>query len=126
MTGVQTCALPISRRKGPFIIGGVAIGTVLALLGVEGHIVGYLSLIGILIPPVGGVLIGDWSARWRHGQPPLSTLTEKVRWQALVPYAAGCVVAWVSNEYGIGIAPLNGIVVALVGAWVLGVRARRR
>ena len=71
------------------------------------------------------MLIGDWIARWRSGQPPLSTLTEKVRWQALVPYAAGCVVAWVSNEYGIGIAPLNGIVVALVGAWVLGVRAKR-
>ena len=97
----------------------------LALLGVEGHIVGYLSLIGILIPPVGGVLIGDWIARWRGGQPALATLTEKVRWQALVPYVAGCVVAWVSNEYGIGIAPLNGIVVALVGAWVLGVRAKR-
>jgi len=31
---------------------------------------------------------------------------------ALVPYVLGCVVAWVSNEYGIGIAPLNGIVVA--------------
>jgi cytosine permease len=36
------------------------------------------------------------------------------------------VVAWVSNEFGIGIAPLNGIVVALVGAWGLGVRASQR
>jgi cytosine permease len=75
---------------------------------------------------VGGVLTGDWIARWRGGQPALSTLTEKVRWQALVPYVLGCVVAWVSNEFGIGIAPLNGIVVALVGAWGLGVRASQR
>ena len=30
------------------------------------------------------------------------------------------------NERGIGIAPLNRIVVALVGAWALGVRAGRR
>src|SRR5699024_9558697 len=112
-------------RKGPFIMGGVAIGTVLALAGVEGHIVGYLSLLGVLIPPLGGVLIGDWIARWRAGQPALETLTEKVRWQALVPYVAGCVVAWVSNEHGIGIAPLNGIVGALVGAWALGVPAAR-
>lgn len=124
--GVAGAEIANSTRKGPFIIGGVAIGTLLALLGVEGHIVGYLSLIGILIPPLGGVLIGDWIARWRAGQPPLSTLTEKVRWQALVPYVLGCVVAWVSNEHGIGIAPLNGIAVALVCAWALGVRSGRQ
>lgn len=123
--GVAGAEIANSTRKGPFIIGGVAIGTVLALLGVEGHIVGYLSLLGVLIPPLGGVLIGDWIARWRAGQPALETLTEKVRWQALVPYVLSCVVAWVSNEHGIGIAPLNGIVVALVGAWVLGVRSAR-
>ena len=123
--GVAGAEIANSTRKGPFIMGGVAIGTVLALAGVEGHIVGYLSLLGVLIPPLGGVLIGDWIARWRAGQPALETLTEKVRWQALVPYVAGCVVAWVSNEHGIGIAPLNGIVVALVGAWALGLRAGR-
>lgn len=59
------------------------------------------------LPPLGGVLIGDWIARWRAGQPALETLTEKVRWPALVPYVLGCVVAWVSNESGIGIAPLG-------------------
>ena len=124
--GVAGAEIANSTRKGPFIMVGVAIGTVLALLGVEGHIVGYLSLLGVFIPPLGGVLIGDWIARWRGGQPDLSTLSEKLRWQALVPYVLGCVVAWVSNRYGLGIAPLNGIVVALVLAWVLGVRAARR
>ncbi|MGP9747410.1 hypothetical protein [Brachybacterium sp. AOP29-B2-41] len=89
----------------------------------EGHIVGYLSLLGVLIPPLGGVLIGDWIARWRGGQPALETLSEKVRWQALVPYVLGCLIAWVSNQFGIGIAPLNGIMVALVAAWVLGRRS---
>jgi len=121
--GVAGAEIANSTRKGPFIMGGVAIGTVLALLGVEGHIVGYLSLLGVFIPPLGGVLIGDWIARWRGGQPALSTLTEKLRWQALVPYVLGCLVAWVSNEVGIGIAPLNGIAVALVLAWVLGRRS---
>ncbi|GAA2095478.1 cytosine permease [Brevibacterium salitolerans] len=118
--GVAGAEIASDKRKGPYIIGGVVIGTVLALTGVEGHIVGYLSLLGVFVPPLGGVLVGDWIARWRHGQPPLETLTEKVRWQALVPYALGAVVAWFSNEYAVGIAPLNGIVVALVLAWVLG------
>ena len=123
--GVAGAEIASSTRKGPFIIGGVAIGTVLALTGVESHIVGYLSLLGVLIPPLGGVLIGDWIARWRGGQPALEALTEKVRWQSLVPYAAGCVVAWGSNEFELGIAPLNGIVVAMVMAWWFGVRSAR-
>ena len=123
--GVAGAEIASSTRKGPFIVGGVAIGTVLALTGVESHIVGYLSLLGVLIPPLGGVLIGDWIARWRGGQPALEALTEKVRWQALVPYAAGCVVAWGSNEFELGIAPLNGIVVAMVMAWWFGVRSAR-
>ena len=71
------------------------------------------------------MLIGDWIARWRHGQPALSTLTERVRWQALVPYLLGALSAWVSNKFGLGIAPLNGIVVALVLAWVFSARTRR-
>lgn len=120
--GVAGAEIASSPRKGPFIIGGVAIGTVLALTGVHEHIVGYLSWIGILIPPLGGVLIGDWIARWRQGQPALETLTQKVRWQALAAYGAGALTAWASNASGWGIAPLNGIVVALVLAWVLGAR----
>lgn len=80
----------------------------------------------MLIPPLDGVLIGGWIARWRGEQPALSTLTEKVGWQALVPYVLGCVVARVSNEFGLGIAPLDGIVVPLVLALVFGGRAGRR
>src|SRR5699024_6492792 len=110
---------------GPFIMVGVAIGTGLALAGVGGHMVGYLSRLGVLIAPLGGVLIGDWVARWRAGQPALETRTEKLRWQARVPYVHGRVVAWGANAHGSGIAPLNGIVVALVGAWALGLRAGR-
>lgn len=41
----------------------------------------------------------------------------------LVPHVLGSLSAWISNEFGIGVAPLNGIVVAL--AWVFGVRSRK-
>ncbi|MFC0674186.1 cytosine permease [Brachybacterium hainanense] len=124
--GVAGAEIASSPRKGPFIVGGVVIGTILALLGVEGHLVGYLSWLGVLIPPLGGVLIGDWIARWRGGQPPLSTLTEKIRWQALVPYVLGAVTAYASSRYGLGIAPLNGIVLALGLAWLFSSRSRPR
>lgn len=124
--GVAGAEIASSTRKAPFVIGGVAIGTVLALTGVESHLVGYLSLLGVFIPPLGGVLLGDWIARWRAGQPPLETLTGKVRWQAFLPYAAGSLAAWGSNQIALGIAPLNGILVAFVLAWIFGVQARRR
>ncbi|MYM18542.1 cytosine permease [Brevibacterium sp. 5221] len=117
--GVAGAEITGDRRKGPYIIGGVIIGTILALTGIEGHITGYLSLLGVFIPPLGGVLIGDWLARWRRGQPPVESLTERIRWQGLVPYALGSLAAWVSNTFALGIAPLNGIVVALVLAWAL-------
>ncbi|MGP5089962.1 hypothetical protein [Brachybacterium tyrofermentans] len=48
--GVAGAEIASSTRKGPFIIGDVAIGTVLALTGAEGHIVGYLGLLGVLNP----------------------------------------------------------------------------
>jgi cytosine permease len=117
--GVAGAEIANSTRKGPFIIGGVIIGTVLALTGVQAHIVGYLGLIGVFIPPLGGVIVGDWIARWRAGQPALSSLTGRIRWQAFVPYVLGAVVAWVSNELAWGVAPLNGILVSGVLAWVL-------
>lgn len=118
--GVAGAEIANDKRKGLYIILGVAVGTGLALTGVADHIGEYLSLLGIFIPPLGGVLVGDWIARWRQGQPALDTLTEKVRWQAFVPYLLGAIVAWVSNEYMWGIAPLNGILVAGVLAWALG------
>lgn len=78
---------------------------VLTLVGEER---GYLSLLGVLIPPLGGVLIGDLIARWRGELPALMTLTEEEWWRALVPYVLGSLSAWILNLCGIG------IVVALV------------
>lgn len=124
--GVAGAEIASSRRKAPFIIGGVVIGTILALTGVHTHIVSYLSLLGVFIPPLGGVLIGDWIARWRGGQPALSTLRQRVRWQAFVPYLLGAAVAWWSNESGFGVAPLNGILVAGVLAWLFSRITRAR
>lgn len=103
--------------KAPFIVGGATLGTILALTGVQGHIVGYLALLGIAIPPLGGVIIGDWIARWRKGQPAVSQVGVGVRWQGFVPYILGTLLAWYTNNAGIGIAPLNGIIAAMALAW---------
>lgn len=100
-------------RKAPFIIGGCVIGTLLALTGVHNHLVDYLSLLGTFIPPLGGVLIGDFLCRWRRGIPEDHT-PQPVYWRHLAVYAIAAFLAWLSGEFEVGIPPLIGIVVAIL------------
>ena len=59
--------------KRPFVVGGVAVGALLAVTGIYDGLITYLVWLGILIPPLGGVLIGDWWRRWRDGVPDRET-----------------------------------------------------
>lgn len=101
--------------KKPFVIGGVAVGALLAVTGIYDNLISYLVWLGILIPPLGGVLIGDWWRRWRHGVPDRATYAfVPFEWRCLAAYAVGCLAAWASDRASVGIPPLIGIVVALV------------
>ena len=59
--GVAGAELFRRPSKTPFVVGGSVLGTALALAGVHEHLVDYLVLLGIFIPPLGGVTIGDYS-----------------------------------------------------------------
>ena len=111
--GVAGAELFDRPSKGPFVIGGAVIGTVLALTGVQNHLVEYLGLLGTFIPPLGGVIIGDFLARWRRRGIPTGTTPPAVRWPNLLAYAVAASLAWLSGELGIGIPPVIGIVVAI-------------
>lgn len=118
--GVAGAEVANSRSKRPFVIGGVIIGTLLAVTGIYDNLITYLSWLGIVIPPIGGVVIGDWWARWRHGLPAGSTYSfPAVRSGNVAAYALGALAAWASDEWTWGIPPINGIVVAVVVALVL-------
>ena len=41
-------------------IGGSIIGLIAAFTGVIGNIVGWLILLGLLVPPIGGTIIADF------------------------------------------------------------------
>jgi cytosine permease len=110
--GVAGAELFNRPSKAPFVIGGSVIATVLALTGVQNRLVDYLVLLGTFIPPLGGVIIGDFLARWRRGipegyAPPL------VRWPNVAAYAVAAGLAWLSGELEIGIPPVIGILVAI-------------
>lgn len=98
--------------KAPFIIGGAAIATLLALFGIQNHLIDYLGLLGTFIPPVGGVIIADYLRRWRHG---LSELSSLPRFDVpnLVAYAVAEAAAYVSGVLGIGVPPVIGVVLAM-------------
>lgn len=112
--------------KRPFIIGGVAIATVLALTGIYEALEAYLVLLGVFIPPLGGAIIGDHVFVWRrHQLPDFETAAiPAVRWSCVAAYVLGAAVAYVTNEAGVGIPPLQGIVVAAVAVPVFEVALR--
>jgi cytosine permease len=120
--GVAGAEIANSRSKKPFVVGGVVLGTLLAITGIYDNLIEYLVWLGILIPPLGGIVIGDWLARWRHGLPPVSALPA-IEWRNLAVYVVAAVAGWWSNEAGWFIPPVVGAVVAVLG--VLAVQWRR-
>jgi len=112
--GVAGAELFSRPRKAPFVIVGSIIGTVLALVGVHEHLPQYLGLLGTFIPPLGGVIIGDYLARWRRTQMPEGEALPRFNWINLGVYVVSCALAWFAGRFGIGIPPVLGIAAALV------------
>ncbi|MEI4273285.1 cytosine permease [Klenkia sp. LSe6-5] len=120
--GVAGAEIANSRSKKPFVVGGVVLGTLLAVTGIYDGLIAYLVWLGVLIPPLGGVVIGDFLARWRGGM--VGGPRAAVEWRNVGAYAVASLAAWASNETGWGIPPVIGVLVAVVGVLVVQ-RGRR-
>ncbi|WP_299007830.1 cytosine permease [uncultured Shewanella sp.] len=104
-----------NRRLVTFV--GAVIGIILALFRIDQHLVDFLLLLGVLIPPIGGVVIGDYFFVRRRCYPQVSEMTfPNINVAGLSAYLIACVVAYVSP----GIAPINGIVTAVIVYSLLG------
>lgn len=110
--GVAGAEMFDKPTKTPFIIGGATIATLLALSGIQNHLIDYLGLLGTFIPPVGGVIIADWLRRWRHGLVDASTLPA-VDVRNLAAYAIAGTAAYLSGRLEIGIPPVIGVGLAM-------------
>jgi cytosine permease len=108
------------------VIIGSVIGTVLALVGVQEHLPQYLGLLGTFIPPLGGVIIGDYLARWLRTQMPVGEVLPRFNAVNLAVYALACGFAWGAGQLGIGIPPVIGILTALVLSMALSRLSPRR
>lgn len=111
-------------RKAPFVVGGSVVGTLLALVGFHDHLTEYLVLLGIFIPPLGGLIVGDYLARWRAGMPEGERLPT-VDGRNMAVYALASLFAWLSDALAIGVPPLIGILVAALLSMALGIGRTR-
>ena len=98
------------KRKIVTLIGG-AIGTVLADF-LYNHFVDWLNFLSISLPPIGGIIIADFFVRRGRNIPPEEP-PQTLRFSALIAWAAGIAISWISPEEGIFcIAPLNATIAA--------------
>ncbi|MFP3713889.1 cytosine permease [Puerhibacterium sp. TATVAM-FAB25] len=115
--GVAGAELFGKNDKRPFVVGGTAIGILLAVTGLGDAIGSFLTVLGTLIPPLGGVIIGTFLLVWKGRDPgtPVDA-APMVVWPGVVAYVLGVATAVVTNELAVGIPPLQGLLVAAVAA----------
>ncbi len=103
------------QNKTPFLVAGLVIALVLAATGIYNQLLGFLNLLGIFIPPLGGVFLGDYLFTYKRKLPRVEFVNFKMlRFAPIASYAVGAIVAYVTNSLNFGIPPLFGIIVALL------------
>lgn len=123
--GVAGAELFNSRSRKPWIIGGAVIGTALAITGIYENLLGFLEWLGILVPALGGVIIGVFITEWRRGMPGPETI-RPVRWPNLAVYAVASGLAWVSSTFGWFVPPVVAVLAAVGGTLLVHFLAGRR
>ncbi|OAN88016.1 cytosine permease [Marinobacter sp. EhC06] len=106
---VAGCNMIRTRRRKLVTVGGAAIGTVLAVLGMYEWLVPFLVLLGTFIPPIGGVIMASYFIGYKREYPSLETATlPAFNIPGLAAYAIGSAAAYTSPW----IAPIVGVLVA--------------
>lgn len=118
--GVSGAELFNKDNRKLFIIGGTVIALLLAIFDVANYFVPVLNLLGIFIPPLGGAIIGDYFLVCRGKIPRLEYVNFKtLRIAPITAYILGCVAAYIGDAFGIGIPPLQGIIISAVAVWLI-------
>ena len=111
-SGLGLANITGGKRKQLTILAGT-VGTLLAHF-LYNHFVGWLVFLSVSLPPIGGILIGDFFLKWRGRYPALEDYPfRSVNGAALIAWAVAIAASKLSPQAGFFcIAPLNAIVVA--------------
>ncbi|MCL1125319.1 cytosine permease [Shewanella surugensis] len=120
---LAACHLFRTNNRRLMTLVGAMIGIVLALFRIDQHLLGFLLLLGTFIPPIGGVIIGDYFFVRKKRYPQMDQARfSKVNISGIAAYFIACFIAYFSP----GIAPVNGIVAAIIGYSLFGRIFKRR
>lgn len=123
------------NRRVLTVIGGV-IGIVIAMFGASDAFIPFISAIGIIVAPYGGVYLAAFVVDHRAGRFKLAEAERTVKPIALIAWVLGILVAVATTRpadgLGIGlfdlstIPALDGLVVGFIAYLVLGFATRRK
>ena len=106
---VAGCNMLRTRRRKSVTIGGAAIGTALAVMGMYEWLIPFLVLLGTFIPPIGGVIMASYFIGYKRRYPALDEVTlPAFNLPGLAAYAIGSTAAYTSPW----IAPIVGVLAA--------------
>ncbi|WP_299492853.1 cytosine permease [uncultured Shewanella sp.] len=119
---LAACHLFRTHNRRLWTVIGAGVGIILALFRIDQHLVEFLLLLGVFIPPIGGVIIGDYFFVRKQHYPQIDCFFfPSINIAGLGAYFIACFIAYVSP----GIAPINGIVTAIILYSLLGNWLRR-
>jgi len=124
---VAGCNMLRTRRRKLVTVGGAAIGTLLAVMGMYEWLIPFLVLLGTFIPPIGGVIMASFFIGYKQTYPDLDQANlPAFNIPGLAAYVIGSSAAYSSPW----IAPIVGVVVAAMSLGLIlimteAVRARR-
>lgn len=107
-------------NKIPFVIVGLILATIMAAVGIYEVFIPFLGMLGIFIPPLGGLIIGDYLYSWRKKFYTLDQLKFRtVRYGNLTAYLLASLGAYLSSLIEFGFPPINGVVLAIVLVFII-------
>ncbi len=101
-----------TSKRHAFVIGGATFALALALGGIYSQVIPYLILLGSVIPPVGGIIMVDFWLQHKGQFPHLDTPLPSFNWAGVIAYVIASAIAYYTGQISLGIAPLNGVVLA--------------
>ena len=97
-------------KKSKLVVFNGIVGTVLSLW-LYTNFVGWLTLLGGALPPIGAIILADFFILNKGKYPSLENMEfEMIRWPAVIAWVGG----FASAQWLPGIPPLNGIIGAIV------------